>query len=84
MVLNLEQALGDSDVLIQSVLEMTKSLDRTLFDDFVEKKAAAVNGIIRSGILDANIDWYEMPPPTGKWHPVIDRLAVSDSSHARG
>jgi len=46
---------------------MTKSLDRTLFDDFVEKRAAVVIGIIRSGILDASIDWYEMPPPTGSY-----------------
>jgi len=66
----------------KSVLEMTKSLDRTLFDDFVEKKAAAVNGIIRSGILDANIDWYEMPPPTEVRPYVYDALLSLVEVHA--
>jgi len=66
----------------KAVLDMTKSLDRTLFDDFVEKKAAVANGIIRSGILDANIDWYEMSPPSEVRPYMYDALLCLVEVHA--
>ncbi|TFK49428.1 hypothetical protein OE88DRAFT_1703099 [Heliocybe sulcata] len=48
----------------QTLMTVVQELDKTLFDSYISPKAAAVKGIVRGGILDSNIDWYETPQPT--------------------
>lgn len=40
-------------------------LDKTLFESYVKPKSAVLVGIVRNGILDTTMDWYETPQPTG-------------------
>jgi exocyst complex component 2 len=40
-------------------------VDRTLFDDYVKQKASTLTSLIREGILDSNMDWFDTPRPTG-------------------
>ena len=42
-----------------------QELDKTLFDGYTAPKARAVAALLRSGILDSDMDWYETPQPTG-------------------
>jgi exocyst complex component 2 len=44
---------------------VVQEIDQKLFDGYVKPKAAIVNEIVRNGILDSNMDWYETPQPTG-------------------
>lgn len=46
--------------------EVVEQLDESLFSDYVKAKANVVNAIIRKGILESGMDWYETPRPTGK------------------
>ncbi|KAG0708035.1 exocyst complex component Sec5-domain-containing protein [Suillus ampliporus] len=65
MLSQFENALGvsvedDRKTLMKSVTAM----DKTLFDGYVKPKAAIVAAILRDGILDKEMDWYETPQPT--------------------
>ncbi|KAG1737399.1 exocyst complex component Sec5-domain-containing protein [Suillus lakei] len=65
MLSQLENALGvsvedDRKILMKAVT----ALDKTLFDGYVKPKAAAVAVILREGILDKDMDWYDTPQPT--------------------
>lgn len=44
---------------------VVKELDKTLFDGYVKPKVEALKEVIRSGILDPTMDWYDTPQPTG-------------------
>jgi hypothetical protein len=46
-------------------MTVAQELDKKLFDGYVKPKAAVVKEIIRNGILDSKMDWYETPQPTG-------------------
>jgi hypothetical protein len=46
-------------------MTVVQELDKTLFDSYVKPKAAIVMGLVRCGILDSDMDWYETPQPTG-------------------
>lgn len=48
----------------QTLMTVVQELDKTLFDSYISPKAAVVKGMIRNGILDSDIDWYETPQPT--------------------
>lgn len=48
-------------------MTVAQELDKRLFDGFVKPKAAIVKEIIRNGILDNKMDWYETPQPTGNF-----------------
>ncbi|KAH7882412.1 exocyst complex component Sec5-domain-containing protein [Phlebopus sp. FC_14] len=66
MLSQLESAFGTSNeddrkTLMKLVLE----LDKTLFDAYVKPKSTVVTSILREGILDPEMDWYETPQPTG-------------------
>ncbi|TDL24651.1 hypothetical protein BD410DRAFT_838154 [Rickenella mellea] len=65
MVTQLEAAFGtniDSDR--EMLMTVVQELDRTLFEGYLKPKAAAVTAIVRSGVLDPAMDWYETPRPT--------------------
>ena len=50
----------------QMLDEVVEQLDESLFSEYVKAKANIVNAIIRKGILESGMDWYETPRPTGK------------------
>lgn len=45
---------------------VVKELDKTLFDGYVKPKAEALKEVMRGGILDPAMDWYDTPQPTGE------------------
>ncbi|KAG8807479.1 hypothetical protein FRC17_004444 [Serendipita sp. 399] len=44
--------------------EVMRGVDRTLFEDYVKPKANALTKLVRKGVIDPSIDWYDMPRPT--------------------
>ena len=46
-------------------MTVVMELDKTLFEGYIKSKSDAVAAIIRGGILDSQMDWYETPQPTG-------------------
>ncbi|OCH93951.1 hypothetical protein OBBRIDRAFT_789821 [Obba rivulosa] len=46
-----------------TLMTVVQELDKTLFGSYVKPKAATLTGIVRSGILDPEMDWYETPQP---------------------
>lgn len=49
----------------QTLKKVVEELDKTLFDSYVKPRGAIVTSLVRGGILDSNMDWYETPQPTG-------------------
>ncbi|CAA7268370.1 unnamed protein product [Cyclocybe aegerita] len=65
MLVQLETAFGISMTEDRKVLmTVVNELDKTLFDGYVKAKGEVVNTIIRDGILDPQMDWYETSQPT--------------------
>ncbi|KXN89146.1 Exocyst complex component 2 [Leucoagaricus sp. SymC.cos] len=50
----------------QTLMVVVKELDKTLFDGYVNPKSEALKAVMRGGILDPAMDWYETPQPTGE------------------
>jgi exocyst complex component 2 len=46
-------------------MTVVQELDKTLFEGYSKPKADNVTNIIRVGILDSGMDWYDTPQPTG-------------------
>ncbi|KZS97149.1 hypothetical protein SISNIDRAFT_406460 [Sistotremastrum niveocremeum HHB9708] len=77
MIDQLQTALGvQVEEDRRTILEVTGELDKTLFDDFVKRRASPITSIIRAGVLDDSIDWYEMPPPK-EVRPYIYEVLIS-------
>lgn len=49
----------------QSLMAFMQELDNTLFEAYARPKAEAVTAILRGGILDPQMDWYETARPLG-------------------
>ena len=49
----------------QTLMKVVQELDKTLFDGYVKPKSAVVTSILKEGISDPAMDWYETPHPTG-------------------
>jgi len=65
MLTQLESALGTSITdERQALTTVVQDLDRTLFEGYIKSKANVVVDILRGGILDTSMDWYETPQPT--------------------
>lgn len=47
-------------------MTVVRELDKTLFDGYAKPKASVAMSIVRNGILDSEMDWYETPQPTGE------------------
>ena len=47
-------------------MAVVKELDKTLFESYFKPKSTAITGIVRNGILDPQMDWYETPQPKGE------------------
>ncbi|KAK7439305.1 Exocyst complex component S5 [Stygiomarasmius scandens] len=64
MITQLEIAFGisiadDRQTLMTAVGE----LDKRLFEGYTKPRSTIVTSLVRSGILDDNMDWYETPQP---------------------
>ena len=46
-------------------MAVVKELDKTLFESYFKPKSTALTSIVRNGILDPEMDWYETPQPKG-------------------
>jgi len=46
-------------------MQVVNELDKTLFKDFIYPKSQELITVIRNGILDPRMDWFETPRPTG-------------------
>ncbi|KAJ6484343.1 exocyst complex component sec5 [Mycena vitilis] len=65
MITQLETAFGISIAEDRNTLmTVVEELDKTLFEGYTKPKADNVTSLIRGGILDSGMDWYETPQPT--------------------
>ncbi|EIN08849.1 hypothetical protein PUNSTDRAFT_143551 [Punctularia strigosozonata HHB-11173 SS5] len=67
----------------ETLMTVVQELDKTLFDSYVKPKAAIVMGLVRSGILDSDMDWYETPQPTEIRPYMYETLMYLVSVHAQ-
>jgi exocyst complex component 2 len=49
----------------QTLTKVVQELDKTLFDSYIKPKSDFITSIVRGGILDGEMDWYETPQPKG-------------------
>ncbi|KAJ7237307.1 exocyst complex component sec5 [Mycena haematopus] len=65
MITQLETAFGISIMEDRNTLmTVVQELDKTLFEGYTKPKADNVTSIIRGGIIDSGMDWYDTPQPT--------------------
>ena len=55
-------------------MNAVQELDKTLFESYFKPKSAALTSIVREGILDPQMDWYETPQPKGAFFYVSPEL----------
>ena len=48
----------------QTLVEVVRGVDRTLFEDYVKPKVTHFITLIRKGVLESSVDWFETPRPT--------------------
>ncbi|KAI0646515.1 exocyst complex component Sec5-domain-containing protein [Trametes meyenii] len=58
-------------------------LDKTLFESYFKPKSAALTAIVRNGILDPEMDWYETPQPKEIRPYVYETLMFLVGIHAQ-
>ena len=67
MITQLENAFGISVAEERNTLmTVVQELDKTLFESYFKPKSAALTAIVRNGVLDPEMDWYETPQPKGE------------------
>ncbi|EED84825.1 predicted protein [Postia placenta Mad-698-R] len=49
----------------RTLMTIVQELDNTLFESYIKPKAAVLMGMMRDGVLDPEMDWYETPQPRG-------------------
>ncbi|KAJ7039787.1 exocyst complex component sec5 [Mycena alexandri] len=65
MITQLETAFGISiSEDRQTLMTVVQELDKTLFEGYTKPKVDNVTAIIRGGILNPAMDWYDTPQPT--------------------
>ncbi|KAI5996502.1 exocyst complex component Sec5-domain-containing protein [Pisolithus orientalis] len=65
MMSQLESVFGTStEEDRKTLVKVVQELDKTLFDGYIKPKSAVVASILKEGILDPEMDWYETPQPT--------------------
>ncbi|KAK7036624.1 Exocyst complex component S5 [Paramarasmius palmivorus] len=50
----------------KTLMTVVHELDKTLFEGYAKPRASVATGLLRSGILDEEMDWYETPQPRGR------------------
>jgi len=64
-------------------MEVVDVLDKTLFGDYIKDKSAKLGSIIRKGVLESGIDWYETPRPTEVREYMYEALLYLVSIHSQ-
>ncbi|KAJ7057829.1 exocyst complex component sec5 [Mycena amicta] len=67
----------------QTLMTVVQELDKTLFDGYTKPKADHVNGILRGGILQSGMDWYDTPQPTEIRQYMYEALIYLVTVHAQ-
>ncbi|KAI0777231.1 exocyst complex component Sec5-domain-containing protein [Trametes elegans] len=84
MITELETAfntsLADDRMTLMTVVQ---ELDKTLFESYFKPKSAALTAIVRNGVLDPEMDWYETPQPKEIRPYVYETLMFLVGIHAQ-
>ncbi|RXW20181.1 hypothetical protein EST38_g5679 [Candolleomyces aberdarensis] len=84
MLTQLESAFGVSLLEDRQTLNtVIKELDKTLFEGYVNPKAKAVKSLLRNGVLDPQMDWYDTPQPTSIRPYMYETLMYLVGVHAQ-
>ncbi|KAH9477787.1 Exocyst complex component SEC5B [Psilocybe cubensis] len=84
MLLQLESAFNTSIAEDKKTLmTVVSELDKTLFEGYVKSKSEIVTSILRRGILESDVDWYQTPQPTDVRPYMFDTLMTLVSVHAQ-
>ncbi|KAJ7695444.1 exocyst complex component Sec5-domain-containing protein [Mycena rosella] len=84
MITQLETAFGISIAEDrQTLMTVVQELDKTLFEGYAKPKADGVTTIIRSGILDSGMDWFDTPQPTEIRPYMFEALIYLVTVHAQ-
>ncbi|KAF9652669.1 hypothetical protein BDM02DRAFT_3153533 [Thelephora ganbajun] len=67
----------------QTLTKVVQELDKTLFDSYIKPKSSAITAIVRGGILDSEMDWYETPQPKDIRPYMFDALIYLVGVHAQ-
>ncbi|PSR78598.1 hypothetical protein PHLCEN_2v7345 [Hermanssonia centrifuga] len=67
----------------QTLMAVVQELDKTLFESYVKPKSAVLMGIVRDGVLDSSMDWYETPQPKEIRPYVFEILMYLVAIHAQ-
>ena len=46
-------------------MKVLQELDRTLFNSYASPKSSTLTAMVRAGVLDPEMDWYDTPQPRG-------------------
>ncbi|OSD08742.1 hypothetical protein PYCCODRAFT_1448893 [Trametes coccinea BRFM310] len=67
----------------ETLMTVVQELDKTLFESYFKPKSAALTAIVRNGILDPAMDWYETPQPKEIRPYVYETLMFLVGVHAQ-
>ncbi|KAI0674523.1 exocyst complex component Sec5-domain-containing protein [Trametes maxima] len=67
----------------KTLMAVVQELDKTLFESYFKPKSAALTAIVRNGILDPEMDWYETPQPKEIRPYVYETLMFLVGIHAQ-
>ncbi|EIW55516.1 uncharacterized protein TRAVEDRAFT_73389 [Trametes versicolor FP-101664 SS1] len=84
MITELETAFNSSMAEDRrALMSVVQELDKTLFESYFKPKSAALTAIVRDGILDPGMDWYETPQPKEIRPYVYETLMFLVGVHAQ-
>ncbi|KAF8189835.1 exocyst complex component Sec5-domain-containing protein [Mycena galopus ATCC 62051] len=84
MITQLETAFGISIAEDKSMLmTVVGELDKTLFEGYTKPKADNITSIVRGGVVDCGMDWYNTPQPTEIRPYMYDALLYVVTVHAQ-
>ncbi|KDR72595.1 hypothetical protein GALMADRAFT_252744 [Galerina marginata CBS 339.88] len=84
MLAQVESAFGLSMVEDRKTLMIVVAeLDKTLFEGYLKSKSESVTALLRGGILDSQMDWYETPQPTDIRPYMYETLMTLVGVHAQ-
>ncbi|KJA16657.1 hypothetical protein HYPSUDRAFT_47148 [Hypholoma sublateritium FD-334 SS-4] len=84
MLTQLEGAFAASLMEDRKTLStVVAELDKTLFEGYLKTKSDKLGALVRGGILDSQIDWYETPQPTDIRPYMYETLMTLVGVHAQ-
>ncbi|KAH7105187.1 exocyst complex component Sec5-domain-containing protein [Auriculariales sp. MPI-PUGE-AT-0066] len=67
----------------RTLMDVVQEMDRLMFDYYIKQKSATVNTILRDGIINSRIDWFDTPRPTEIRTYMYDVLLFLVGVHAQ-